>query len=93
MALLKKTPIREGRYVNLCVDVAFKRVFAQPVNKDILIALLGTVLPALHPPARISRAGAGGLELLPPREFQPRGDDRRPALHLRRVGEILEKGG
>ena len=48
MALLKKTPIREGRYVNLCVDVAFKRVFAQPVNKDILIALLGTVLPELR---------------------------------------------
>ena len=37
----------QGRYVDLTIDVAFKRVFSQPANKDLLMALLSVVLPEL----------------------------------------------
>ena len=37
-----------SKYVNLTVDVAFKRVFGQPANKDLLIALLNSVMPELQ---------------------------------------------
>lgn len=41
-------PVILGRYVNLAVDVAFKRVFGTAANKEILIALLNSVLPQLE---------------------------------------------
>ena len=44
----KKNERREGRYVNLMIDVAFKRVFGQEANKDLLAALLNSVLPELN---------------------------------------------
>ena len=34
-----------GKYVDLMIDVAFKRVFGQPANKDLLIALLSVIIP------------------------------------------------
>ena len=37
--------LKVGRYVDLLVDVAFKRVFGQPANKDLLKALLSAVIP------------------------------------------------
>ena len=44
----KQSREREGRYVNLMVDVAFKRVFGQDANQDLLVALLNSVLPDLN---------------------------------------------
>lgn len=44
---MKNDNILAGRYCDLMVDVAFKRIFGQPANKDLLIALLGAVLPEL----------------------------------------------
>ena len=43
----KETTQRSG-YVNLMVDVAFKRVFGQQASKELLIALLNSVLPELN---------------------------------------------
>ena len=40
--------VNVGRYVDLMIDVAFKRVFGFPANKDLLMALLSAVLPELE---------------------------------------------
>lgn len=37
--------VQVGKYVDLMIDVAFKRVFGQPANKDLLIALLSVIIP------------------------------------------------
>ena len=55
MSVLQNTPydipeygdVKVGRYVDLMVDVAFKRVFGFPANKDLLLSLLSAVLPEL----------------------------------------------